>query len=107
MLDLSSASHRIIERGPIELVDHVVNEAYENTFIKMAQDEDRKNRKFKVNLKMSMRLLINNLSIYNNYWDQAMYLLFEPKYFRNNYDQLILKSEKLSYICGNKDIDVG
>ena len=106
LLNLSSASSRIISRGPIELVENVLNKSYKNTYNTLLSLDDIQNNKFKKNLKISLKSYINDISIYSNFWDQAMYLLTQPKNIQNSYFKLMKFSENLNYMSNSKDIEI-
>lgn len=88
LLQLSPASHRIIDRGPIELVQFVMNGIYQNVLNSLYTDDSVSHLSFDENLVNALHLYIKEVSIYKNYWHEAMALQLLPRNIVQSYQEL-------------------
>lgn len=84
-LNLSSASSRLIEKGPIEIVWVLIDKFYDNFDKKMNKTDFSEMTKDEI-ISYGIKLRLNQLKLYINYWDEAMALLMHPS---NAYDSAI------------------
>lgn len=107
LLNLSPASSRLITRGPIELVENVLQNSYKKTYSNLLEKEPQKNA-FKKNLKISLRNYINEICLYSNFWDQAIFLLSKPENLQNSYSKLMKFSGNLNYLANcEENVEIG
>lgn len=104
-LDLSPASSRLVEMGPIEIVYHLLEDWDKETQLKM--DKYRELHDTPTNtLKKGVKKRLNLIGPYIDHWDQALALLCHPANIKDSYTRMFRFSNDLLYFSEDRSIDV-
>jgi len=99
-IGLSSASSRLVEYGPIEIVYHLLDQFKDNAQIEFEEKLTQlmsKDEKIAEGIKIHLR----SIRPYINYWDQALALLLHPATLSKNYMRMFEHANRILFAAGD------
>ena len=97
-VNISPGSSKIFVNGELELVNHILDQAYFNSLSNMDTMDIPANANSNVNkakLSQGLKEYINTIGLYVDHWDQAMMLLSRPHNLQSSFSKIWGFSDEL------------